>query len=153
MNHTSTFPDANGGTLGFLRIGQGYDVHKFGGDGPIVIGGETIDYEQGLLAHSDGDVLIQWALDGLGIINIPRFEVAEHIKRGKLIEVCQETPPTSVQLTCLYPHRRFQEHRLPASAFARTARGRREPFCSYGRRPKHPSVSKRRQDRRLQPMR
>lgn len=65
MNHTSTFPDANGGALGFLRIGQGYDVHKFGDDGPIVIGGETIDYEQGLLAHSDGDVLLHAICDAL----------------------------------------------------------------------------------------
>lgn len=48
-----------------MRIGHGFDVHKFGGDGPIVIGGVTIDYEQGLLAHSDGDVLIHALCDAL----------------------------------------------------------------------------------------
>ncbi|NMH60309.1 2-C-methyl-D-erythritol 2,4-cyclodiphosphate synthase [Alteromonas ponticola] len=48
-----------------MRIGHGYDVHKFGGDGPIVIGGVKIDYEQGLLAHSDGDVLIHALCDAL----------------------------------------------------------------------------------------
>ncbi len=42
-----------------MRIGHGYDVHKFGGEGPIIIGGVRIPYEQGLLAHSDGDVLCQ----------------------------------------------------------------------------------------------
>lgn len=48
-----------------MRIGHGYDVHKFGGQGPIVIGGVSIDYEQGLLAHSDGDVLIHALCDAL----------------------------------------------------------------------------------------
>lgn len=48
-----------------MRIGHGYDVHKFGGEGPIIIGGVSIDYEQGLLAHSDGDVLIHALCDAL----------------------------------------------------------------------------------------
>lgn len=51
--------------LGQIRIGQGYDVHKFGGEGPIIIGGVSIDYEQGLLAHSDGDVLLHAVCDAL----------------------------------------------------------------------------------------
>lgn len=48
-----------------MRIGHGYDVHKFGGEGPIVIGGVSIDYEQGLLAHSDGDVALHAVCDAL----------------------------------------------------------------------------------------
>lgn len=48
-----------------MRIGHGYDVHKFGGDGPIVIGGVTIEYEHGLLAHSDGDVLLHALCDAI----------------------------------------------------------------------------------------
>lgn len=48
-----------------LRIGHGYDVHKFGGAGPIIIGGQAIEYEQGLLAHSDGDVLLHALADAL----------------------------------------------------------------------------------------
>ncbi len=48
-----------------MRIGHGYDVHKFGGEGPVIIGGVTIEYEQGLLAHSDGDVLIHALCDAL----------------------------------------------------------------------------------------
>ncbi len=48
-----------------MRIGHGYDVHKFGGEGPIIIGGVSIDYEQGLLAHSDGDVLIHALCDAI----------------------------------------------------------------------------------------
>jgi len=48
-----------------MRIGHGFDVHKFGGDGPVIIGGVAIDNEQGLLAHSDGDVLIHALCDAL----------------------------------------------------------------------------------------
>ncbi|MDO6565792.1 2-C-methyl-D-erythritol 2,4-cyclodiphosphate synthase [Alteromonas sp. 1_MG-2023] len=48
-----------------MRIGHGFDVHKFGGDGPIVIGGVSIDYDQGLIAHSDGDVLLHALCDAL----------------------------------------------------------------------------------------
>lgn len=48
-----------------MRIGHGFDVHKFGGDGPITIGGVRIDYEQGLVAHSDGDVLLHALCDAM----------------------------------------------------------------------------------------
>ncbi|RUO44222.1 2-C-methyl-D-erythritol 2,4-cyclodiphosphate synthase [Aliidiomarina taiwanensis] len=52
-----------------MRIGQGFDVHKFGGEGPVRIGGIDIPYEQGLLAHSDGDVLLHALTDAfLGAI-------------------------------------------------------------------------------------
>ena len=48
-----------------MRIGHGFDVHKFGPGDHIVIGGVTIPYEQGLVAHSDGDVLIHALCDAL----------------------------------------------------------------------------------------
>lgn len=48
-----------------IRIGHGYDVHKFGGQGPIIIGGAAIEHEQGLLAHSDGDVAIHALCDAI----------------------------------------------------------------------------------------
>ena len=38
-----------------MRIGHGYDVHRFGEGSFITIGGITIPYEKGLIAHSDGD--------------------------------------------------------------------------------------------------
>lgn len=47
-----------------MRIGHGFDVHKFGGDGPIIIGGVEIEYEQGLVA-SDGDVLLHALCDAI----------------------------------------------------------------------------------------
>lgn len=48
-----------------MRIGHGFDVHKFGGNGPITLGGVRIDYEQGLVAHSDGDVALHALSDAL----------------------------------------------------------------------------------------
>ena len=48
-----------------IRIGHGFDVHKFGGEGPITLGGIVIDYPQGLLAHSDGDVVLHALSDAL----------------------------------------------------------------------------------------
>ena len=48
-----------------MRIGHGFDVHKFGGEGPIVIGGVRIPYEQGLIAHSDGDVVLHALTDAI----------------------------------------------------------------------------------------
>ncbi|AUG99657.1 2-C-methyl-D-erythritol 2,4-cyclodiphosphate synthase [Pectobacteriaceae bacterium CE70] len=48
-----------------MRIGHGFDVHKFGGEGPLVIGGVRIPYAQGLLAHSDGDVVLHAITDAL----------------------------------------------------------------------------------------
>ncbi|MEL6115524.1 MULTISPECIES: 2-C-methyl-D-erythritol 2,4-cyclodiphosphate synthase [Photobacterium] len=48
-----------------MRIGHGFDVHKFGGDGPVIIGGVAVPYEQGLIAHSDGDVALHAVCDAL----------------------------------------------------------------------------------------
>jgi 2-C-methyl-D-erythritol 2,4-cyclodiphosphate synthase len=48
-----------------FRIGHGFDVHKFGGEGPVIIGGVEVAYEQGLIAHSDGDVALHALCDAL----------------------------------------------------------------------------------------
>ena len=48
-----------------IRIGHGFDVHKFGGDGPLTICGVKVPYEQGFLAHSDGDVAVHALCDAL----------------------------------------------------------------------------------------
>ena len=48
-----------------FKIGQGYDVHAFGAGEKIVIGGVVIPYERGLVAHSDGDVLLHALCDAL----------------------------------------------------------------------------------------
>jgi 2-C-methyl-D-erythritol 2,4-cyclodiphosphate synthase len=48
-----------------MRIGHGYDVHRFGPGDALVLGGVTIAHHRGLLAHSDGDVLIHAVCDAL----------------------------------------------------------------------------------------
>lgn len=48
-----------------MRIGHGFDVHKFGGDAPLIIAGVTIPNAQGVLAHSDGDVALHALCDAL----------------------------------------------------------------------------------------
>jgi len=48
-----------------FRVGHGYDVHKFGQGDAVIIGGVRIPYEQGLVAHSDGDVALHALCDAL----------------------------------------------------------------------------------------
>lgn len=48
-----------------IRVGQGYDVHRFVDAGEVILGGVTIPYEQGLEAHSDGDVVLHALCDAL----------------------------------------------------------------------------------------
>lgn len=48
-----------------MRIGQGYDVHAFGPGDHVVLGGVRIPHERGVLAHSDGDVVIHALCDAL----------------------------------------------------------------------------------------
>ena len=48
-----------------MRIGQGFDVHAFCDGDHVVLGGVRIPYEQGLRAHSDGDVLLHALADAL----------------------------------------------------------------------------------------
>ena len=48
-----------------MKIGHGFDVHKFGGQGPIVLAGVEIPYESGFIAHSDGDVAIHALCDAI----------------------------------------------------------------------------------------
>lgn len=48
-----------------LRVGQGYDAHRFTPGGQLVLGGVPIEYEKSLAAHSDGDVALHALCDAL----------------------------------------------------------------------------------------
>ncbi len=48
-----------------MRIGQGYDAHRFTPGRRLVLGGVEIEHELGLAAHSDGDVLLHALCDAL----------------------------------------------------------------------------------------
>ena len=48
-----------------IRIGHGYDVHRFAENRKLILGGVEIPYEYGLLGHSDADVLAHAVMDAL----------------------------------------------------------------------------------------
>ncbi len=48
-----------------MRIGHGYDAHRFAQGRPLVLGGVQIPHDHGLAAHSDGDVLVHALCDAL----------------------------------------------------------------------------------------
>ena len=48
-----------------MRIGHGYDVHRFTDGDSLILGGVTIPYHYAFLAHSDGDVLLHALCDAL----------------------------------------------------------------------------------------
>ena len=48
-----------------MRIGHGYDTHRFVAGRPLVLGGVSVPHDKGLLAHSDGDVVIHALCDAL----------------------------------------------------------------------------------------
>ena len=48
-----------------MRVGIGYDVHPLAAGRPLVLGGVRIAHERGVVAHSDGDVVIHALCDAL----------------------------------------------------------------------------------------
>jgi DNA-binding transcriptional LysR family regulator len=75
-------------------------------DGPVKLN------VQGPYDADDGDVLTQWALQGDGLVNKPRFEVAEHLASGALVPVLAHVRVQPIRFSCLYPHRRLQDPKV-----------------------------------------
>ena len=82
-----------------MRIGHGYDVHKLVEGRPLILGGVTINWEKGLLGHSDADVLLHAVMDallgaaGLGDIGVhfPDTDMAyKGADSGKLLGAVRE---------------------------------------------------------------
>ncbi len=48
-----------------VRVGLGVDAHRFGGEGPLMLGTVPVDHPQGLIGHSDGDVVAHAICDAL----------------------------------------------------------------------------------------
>src|SRR5690554_4669521 len=114
-----------------MRIGQGFDVHKFGGEGPVRLGGVDIPYEQGLVAHSDGDVLLHALTDAfLGAIgegdigewfpdNDPNYKNAD--SASLLAEVYARVQalgwqPANIDLTLICEAPKINPHRAAIKA-------------------------------------
>jgi DNA-binding transcriptional LysR family regulator len=75
-------------------------------DGPLKL---TV---HGAYDADDAEVLTDWALQGVGIANRPRFEVIEHLASGALVPLLEGTPPLPIRFACLYPHRRLQDPKV-----------------------------------------
>lgn len=61
---------------GAIRVGQGFDVHRFSPDRPLWLGGVLIPFELGLEGHSDADVVLHAAMDALlGAAGLPDIGV------------------------------------------------------------------------------
>ena len=48
-----------------VRVGIGYDIHRLVSDRPLILGGVRIDFDRGLLGHSDGDAVLHAVVDAL----------------------------------------------------------------------------------------
>jgi 2-C-methyl-D-erythritol 4-phosphate cytidylyltransferase/2-C-methyl-D-erythritol 2,4-cyclodiphosphate synthase len=80
-----------------LRVGHGYDIHRFGDERPLVLGGVVFTGEPGLTGHSDADVVLHAAMDALlgaaGLPDIghqfppgdPRFARADSAELAKTV--------------------------------------------------------------------
>lgn len=65
-----------------MRIGHGYDAHRFEAGKPLVLAGVKIQYEFGLLAHSDGDVALHALCDAL-LGAIAKGDIGQHFPDTK----------------------------------------------------------------------
>lgn len=62
MSRTPTAPPA---APPRIRIGQGYDVHAYGDGDHVMLGGVRVPHDRGVIAHSDGDVVIHALCDAM----------------------------------------------------------------------------------------
>ncbi|MGY6704204.1 LysR family transcriptional regulator [Roseinatronobacter sp.] len=67
---------------------------------------------QGQLDCDDAGVLLDWALDGAGIVNRPKHELAAYLRAGRLVEILPDVPPEPAIFACVYPHRRQQDPKI-----------------------------------------
>lgn len=94
-----------------IRIGIGYDIHRLAQGKPLILGGVTIPFERGFVAHSDGDVLCHAIADALlgaaGLPDIgvlfpdtdPAFKNADSIKLlSAVVDVLKKKRSNPVQL-------------------------------------------------------
>ena len=66
-----------------MRVGSGFDVHAFGPGDFVMLGGVRIPHSRGVIAHSDGDVLLHALCDALLGAGIPSDRLYEDHASGK----------------------------------------------------------------------
>ncbi|WP_373990049.1 LysR family transcriptional regulator [Duganella sp. BuS-21] len=104
-----TWSDLRGhrGVLHFSgRTGRPYDWD-------FVVDGSVVTTEvQGAIAVSDADANVSCALQGMGLAQVARYQVRQHLASGALVEVLAATPPTAMPISLLYPQGRMSSPRL-----------------------------------------
>jgi 2-C-methyl-D-erythritol 2,4-cyclodiphosphate synthase len=109
-----------------VRVGFGIDAHRFGGRGPLVLGGVVVDANRGLDATSDGDVAVHAIIDALlgagglgdlgahfpssnprfrGIDSLQLLEQTRHLLRGAGFGVVNVDVTIIAQTVRMAPHR------------------------------------------------
>ena len=64
------------------RVGNGFDAHRFGGDGPLMLGTIRVDHPEGLVGHSDGDVIAHALCDAL-LAAAGEADIGHHFPPGE----------------------------------------------------------------------
>lgn len=75
-------------------------------------GGQRSMMLRGQVTVNSAEAYIACCLAGLGLIQIPAYDVAEHLARGELVEVLPDQRPSPMPLTLLYPPRQHLSRRL-----------------------------------------
>jgi 2-C-methyl-D-erythritol 2,4-cyclodiphosphate synthase len=95
-----------------MRIGHGFDAHRFTPGRPLVLGGVTVPHDQGLEAHSDGDVVIHALCDAL-LDDDPAFAGIDSrllLRRVREQLVAARLEVVSVDLTVVAQQPRLAAH-------------------------------------------
>jgi DNA-binding transcriptional LysR family regulator len=64
------------------------------------------------IAVNNAETYIACALAGMGLIQVPRFDVREHLQAGELVEVMPQSRPAAMPVNLVHPHRRHPSQRL-----------------------------------------
>ena len=64
------------------------------------------------IAVNNAETYIACALAGMGLIQVPRFDVREHLHKGELVEVMPQARPAAMPVHLVHPHRRYPSQRL-----------------------------------------
>ncbi|WP_255408668.1 LysR substrate-binding domain-containing protein [Chitinimonas sp. BJB300] len=66
------------------------------------------------IAANHAETYIACGIAGLGLIQVPRYDIAAQVANGELVEVLPNWQPPAMPITALYPHRRHLSRRVQA---------------------------------------
>ncbi|MEP4484306.1 MAG: 2-C-methyl-D-erythritol 2,4-cyclodiphosphate synthase [Halioglobus sp.] len=104
-----------------MRIGHGYDVHRFGAGDHVVLGGVRIAHDQGLEAHSDGDVVIHALCDAL-LGAIAAGDIGQHFPDTDAAHADRDSRELLREVVALCHAGHWQVGNVDATVIAQTPR-------------------------------